>query len=111
MSDFVTFSETGINDDVERSPVSAGMQFLIKEVSFKNSPKFGAYATINALTPQEKPEERLELNLYTTSKVLTDQLKALARKYNIPDGGVFNPLIMVEASEVAGENNNYLSFV
>jgi len=71
----VTFAETGlgtIQDDVERTALRHGDKILIKRIRLRNSPKYGMYAVLDGLG-----ENDIEVNKYTTSAVIIEQLQSL----------------------------------
>lgn len=93
----VTFEETGlgtIQDDAERTALRPGDKIMIKRIRLRNSPKYGMYAVLDGLG-----EEYEEINKYTTSAVIIEQLKALINRFNADDDGNLDTLVWAHVEE------------
>lgn len=93
----VTFEETGlgtIQDDAERTALRPGDKIMIKRIRLRNSPKYGMYAVLDGLG-----EEYEEINKYTTSAVIIEQLKALINRFNADDDGYLDTLVWTQVEE------------
>ena len=93
----VTFEETGlgtIQDDVERTALRHGDKILIKRIRLRNSPKYGMYAVLDGLT-----ENDIEVNKYTTSAVIIEQLQSLIDMFKPNTEGYLETLIWVKVEE------------
>jgi len=93
----VTFEETGlgtIQDDVERTALRHGDKILIKRIRLRNSPKYGMYAVLDGLG-----EDDIEVNKYTTSAVIIEQLQRLIDMFKPNDDGYLETLIWAHVEE------------
>jgi len=93
----VTFAETGlgtIQDDIERTALRHGDKILIKRIRLRNSPKYGMYAVLDGLG-----ENDIEVNKYTTSAVIINQLQSLIDIFKPNAEGYLETLISVEVEE------------
>ena len=93
----VTFEETGlgtIQDDVERTALRHGDKILIKRIRLRNSPKYGMYAVLDGLG-----ENDIEVNKYTTSAVIIEQLQSLIDMFKTDVEGYLKTLVWVEVEE------------
>jgi len=93
----VTFEETGlgtIQDDVERTALRHGDKILITRIRLRNSPKYGMYAVLDGLG-----ENDIEVNKYTTSAVIVEQVQSLIDIFKPNDEGYLETLIWVEVEE------------
>jgi hypothetical protein len=93
----VTFEETGlgtIQDDVERTALRHGDKILITRIRLRNSPKYGMYAVLDGLG-----ENDIEVNKYTTSAVIIEQLQSLIDMFKPNTEGYLETLIWVKVEE------------
>ncbi len=93
----VTFEETGlgtIQDDVERTALRHGDKILIKRIRLQNSAKYGMYAVLDG-----RGEDDIEVNKYTTSAVIIDQLQSLIEMFKPNDDGYLESLIWAHVEE------------
>ena len=93
----VTFKQTGlgtIQDDVERTALRNGDKILIKRIRLRNSPKYGMYAVLDGLG-----EDDIEVNKYTTSAVIVEQVQGLIDMFKPNTEGYLKTLIWVEVEE------------
>ena len=93
----VTFEETGlgtIQDDIERTALRHGDKILIKRIRLRNSPKYGMYAVLDGLG-----ENDIEVNKYTTSAVIIEQLQSLIDMFKPNSEGYLKTLIWVDVEE------------
>ena len=93
----VTFEQTGlgtIQDDVERMALRHGDKILIKRIRLRTSPKYGTYAVLDGLG-----ENDIEVNKYTTSAVVIEQLHGLIEMFKLNTDGYLETLICVEVEE------------
>ena len=93
----VTFAETGlgtIQDDVERTALRPGDKILIKRIRLRNSAKYGMYAVLDGLG-----EDDIEVNKYTTSAVIVEQVQALIEMFKPNDDGYIETLVWVHVEE------------
>jgi hypothetical protein len=93
----VTFEETGlgtIQDDVERTALRHGDKILISRIRLRNSPKYGMYAVLDGLG-----ENDIEVNKYTTSAVIIEQLQSLIDMFKPNTEGYLETLIWVDVEE------------
>ena len=93
----VTFEETGlgtIQDDVERTALRHGDKILITRIRLQNSPKYGIYAVLDGLG-----EDESEVNKYTTSAVIVEQVKSLIDIFKPNAEGYLETLIWVGVEE------------
>jgi len=93
----VTFEETGlgtIQDDVERTALRHGDKILIKRIRLRNSPKYGMYAVLDGLG-----ENDIEVNKYTTSAVIIEQLQSLIDMFKPNTEGYLETLVWVDVEE------------
>ena len=104
----VTFEETGlgtIQDDVERTALRPGDKILITRIRLRNSPKYGIYAVLDGLG-----EDDIEVNKYTTSTVIIDQLQSLIDMFKPDTEGYLKTLIYVEVEErMSSTGRRYLT--
>ena len=93
----VTFEETGlgtIQDDVERTALRHGDKILIKRIRLRNSPKYGMYAVLDGVG-----EDDIEVNKYTTSAVIIEQLQSLIDMFKPNAEGHLKTLVWVKVEE------------
>ena len=93
----VTFEETGlgtIQDDVERTALHHGDKILISRIRLRNSPKYGMYAVLDG-----RGENDIEVNKYTTSAVIIEQLQNLIDMFKPDTEGYLKTLIWVDVEE------------
>ena len=93
----VTFEETGlgtIQDDVERTALRHGDKILIKRIRLRNSAKYGMYAVLDGLG-----EDDIEVNKYTTSAVIVEQVQGLIEMFKPNDDGYIETLVWVNVEE------------
>lgn len=93
----VTFQETGlgtIQDDVERTALRHGDKILIKRIRLRTSPKYGTYAVLDGLG-----EDNVEVNKYTTSVVIIEQLQSLIDMFKPNTEGYLETLVWVHVEE------------
>lgn len=93
----VTFEKTGlgtIQDDAERTALRHGDKILITRIRLRTSPKYGMYAVVDGLG-----EDDIEVNKYTTSAVIVEQLKSLIDIFKPNTEGYLETLIWVEVEE------------
>ncbi len=93
----VKFEETGlgtIQDDVERVALRPGDKILIKRIRLRTSPKYGMYAVLDGLG-----EDDIEVNKYTTSAVIVEQVQGLIKMFKPNDDGYLESLIWVHVEE------------
>ena len=93
----VTFEETGlgtIQDDVERTALRHGDKILIKRIRLRNSPKYGMYAVLDGVG-----EDDIEVNKYTTSAVIIEQLQSLIDMFKPNTEGYLETLVWVKVEE------------
>jgi hypothetical protein len=93
----VTFEKTGIGtiqDDVERTPLRPGDKILIKRIRLRNSAKYGMYAVLDGLG-----EDDIEVNKYTTSAVIVEQVQSLIEMFKPNDDGYIETLIWAHVEE------------
>lgn len=107
--EIIAFSETGINtqDAKERIALAAGKEYLIEEIHFVDSDKYGDIAYI------EGASNFLEegSSFYTTSKVLCSQLYKLLERYGNGEEGKLSSVVSARVEErVSEKGRKYLSF-
>jgi len=93
----VTFEQTGlgtIQDDVERTALRHGDKILIKRIRLRNSPKYGMYAVLDGVG-----ENDIEVNKYTTSAVIIEQLQSLIEMFKPNDDGYIETLVWAHVEE------------
>ena len=93
----VTFQKTGlgtIQDDVERTALRPGDKILITRIRLRNSQKYGTYAVLDGLG-----EDDIEVNKYTTSAVIIEQLQSLIDMFKPNTEGYLETLIWVHVEE------------
>ena len=93
----VTFEETGlgtIQDDVERTALRHGDKILISRIRLRNSPKYGMYAVLDGLG-----EDDIEVNKYTTSAVIIEQLQSLIDMFKPNTEGYLETMVWVDVEE------------
>lgn len=93
----VTFAETGlatIQDDAERTALRPGDKILIKRIRLRTSPKYGMYAVLDGLG-----EDDIEVNKYTTSAVIVEQLQSLIEMFKPNAEGYIESLVWVHVEE------------
>jgi len=93
----VTFAETGlatIQDDVERTALRPGDKILIKRIRLRNSAKYGMYAVLDGAGEDDR-----EVNKYTTSAVIVEQVQSLIEMFKPNDDGYLESLIWVHVAE------------
>ena len=93
----VTFEKTGlgtIQDDTERSALRHGDKILIKRIRLRNSPKYGMYAVLDGLG-----EDDIEVNKYTTSAVIVEQVQGLIEMFKPNDDGYIESWVWAHVEE------------
>ena len=93
----VTFAETGlgtIQDDVERTALRSGDKILITRIRLRNSHKYGMYAVLDGLG-----EDDIEVNKYTTSTVIIEQLQSLMEMFKPNTEGYIESWVWVHVEE------------
>jgi hypothetical protein len=93
----VTFEETGlgtIQDDVERTALRHGDKILITRIRLRHSPKYGMYAVLDGLG-----ENDIEVNKYTTSAVIIEQLQSLIEMFKPNAEGYLETMVWVHIEE------------
>jgi hypothetical protein len=93
----VTFAETGlgtIQDDVERTALRPGDKILITRIRLRNSHKYGMYAVLDGLG-----EDDIEVNKYTTSAVIIEQLQSLIKMFKPNTEGYIESWVWVHVEE------------
>ena len=93
----VTFEKTGlgtIQDDVERTALRPGDKILITRIRLRNSHKYGMYALLDGLG-----EDDIEVNKYTTSAVIIEQLQSLIKMFKPNTEGYIESWVWVHVEE------------
>ena len=93
----VTFEKTGlgsIQDDVERTALRPGDKILITRIRLRNSAKYGMYAVLDGLG-----EDDIEVNKYTTSAVIVEQVQGLIEMFKPNDDGYIETLVWAHVEE------------
>lgn len=93
----VTFEKTGlgtIQDDVERTALRPGDKILITRIRLRNSHKYGMYAVLDGLG-----EDDIEVNKYTTSTVIIEQLQSLIEMFKPNTEGYLETMVWVHVEE------------
>jgi hypothetical protein len=93
----VTFEKTGlgsIQDDVERTALRPGDKILIKRIRLRNSAKYGMYAVLDGLG-----EDDIEVNKYTTSAVIIEQLQSLIEMFKSNEEGYIESWVRAQVEE------------
>src|SRR5690554_6511485 len=93
----VTFAETGlgtIQDDVERTALRPGDKILITRIRLRNSHKYGMYAVLDGLG-----EDDIEVNKYSTSAVIIEQLQSLIKMFKPNTEGYIESWVWVHVEE------------
>ena len=93
----VTFQKTGlgtIQDDVERTALRPGDKILITRIRLRNSTKYGMYAVLDGLG-----EDDIEVNKYTTSSVILEQVQGLIEMFKPNDDGYIESWIWAQVEE------------
>lgn len=93
----VTFEKTGlgtIQDDVKRTALRPGDKILITRIRLRNSAKYGMYAVLDGLG-----EDDIEVNKYTTSAVIVEQVQGLIEMFKPNDDGYIETLIWAYVEE------------
>lgn len=108
--EIVSFSETGIcneKDTKERKPLEIGKEYLIDEIYFIESQKYGVIAHVEGASNNFEDGR----SFYTTSKVLVAQLKKMLEIYGNGKGGELSNCVSCLVIEKVSENGRrYLSF-
>jgi hypothetical protein len=93
----VTFEKTGlgsIQDDVERTALRPGDKILITRIRLRNSAKYGMYAVLDGLG-----EDDIEVNKYTTSAVIIEQLQSLIEMFKSNEEGYIESWVRAQVEE------------
>ena len=93
----VTFEKTGlgsIQDDVERTALRPGDKILITRIRLRNSAKYGMYAVLDGLG-----EDDIEVNRYTTSAVIVEQVQGLIERFKPNAEGYIESLVWAHVEE------------
>jgi hypothetical protein len=93
----VTFEKTGlgsIQDDVERTALRPGDKILITRIRLRNSAKYGMYAVLDGLG-----EDDMEVNKYTTSAVIVEQVQGLIEMFKPNDDGYIESWVWTHVEE------------
>ena len=93
----VTFAETGlgtIQDDVERTALRPGDKILITRIRLRTSAKYGMYAVLDGLG-----EDDIEVNKYTTSAVIIEQLQSLIKMFKPNTEGYIESWVWAHVEE------------
>ena len=93
----VTFEKTGlgtIQDDVERTALRPGDKILITRIRLRNSAKYGMYAVLDGLG-----EDDIEVNKYTTSAVIIEQLQSLIEMFKSNEEGYIETWVSAYVEE------------
>ena len=105
----IPIADTGILaelEEVERTPLQAGMNIIIDKIAMRTSRKYGTYAVFDG--------ENLEgekLHCFTMSAVLTSQAEALLEKYGSDDDGNLSaPILASVVSKKSEGGRFYLTF-
>ena len=108
--EIIAFSETGIGnqkDTKERIALAAGKEYLIEEIRFVDSDKYGGIAHIEGASNFFNEGS----SFYTTSKVLCSQLYKLLERYGNGEEGELSSVVSVRVEErVSEKGRRYLSF-
>ena len=105
----IPIADTGILaelDEIERTPLQAGMNIIIDKIAMRTSRKYGTYAVFDG--------ENLEgekMHYFTMSSVLTSQAEALLEKYGSDDDGNLSaPILASVVSKKSEGGRYYLTF-
>ena len=105
----IPIADTGILaelDEIERTPLQAGMTIIIDKIAMRTSRKYGTYAVFDG--------ENLEgekMYYFTMSSVLTSQAETLLEKYGKDDeGNLSNPILASVVSKKSEGGRFYLTF-
>ena len=93
----VTFEKTGLGtnqDDVERTALRPGDKILITRIRLRNSHKYGMYAVLDGLG-----EDDIEVNKYTTSTVIIEQLQSLMEMFKSNEEGYIESWVWAHVEE------------
>jgi hypothetical protein len=93
----VRFEKTGlgtIHDDVERTALRPGDKILITRIRLRNSAKYGMYAVLDGLG-----EDDIEVNKYTTSAVIIEQLQSLIEMFKSNEEGYIESWVRAQVEE------------
>ena len=106
----ISFSETGIcneKDIKERIALAAGKEYLIEEIYFVDSDKYGGIAHVEGASNFFEEGS----SFYTTSKVLCSQLYEILERYGNGVGGELSSVVSARVEERVSKNGRrYLSF-
>jgi len=105
----IPIADTGILTELEeeeRTPLEAGMSFIIEKIAMRKSRKYGTYAVFDG---ENLDGEKMQY--FTMSAVLTSQAAALLEKYGSDDEGTLsNPILASVVSKKSEGGRFYLTF-
>jgi len=104
----IPIADTGILNNLEeeeRTPLEAGMSFIIEKIGMRTSRKYGTYAVFDG---ENLDGEKMQY--FTMSAVLTSQAEALLEKYGNNDGNLSSPILASVVSKKSEGGRYYLTF-
>ena len=105
----IPIADTGILaelDEIERTPLQAGMNIIIDKIAMRTSRKYGTYAVFDG-----EDLEGEKMYYFTMSSVLTSQAEALLEKYGSDDDGNLSaPILASVVSKKSEGGRYYLTF-
>ena len=105
----IPIADTGILaelDEIERTPLQAGMTIIIDKIAMRTSRKYGTYAVFDG-----EDLEGEKMYYFTMSSVLTSQAEALLEKYGSDgDGNLSAPILASVVSKKSEGGRYYLTF-
>jgi len=105
----IPIADTGILDKLEqedRTPLEAGMSFIIEKIAMRKSRKYGIYAVFDGENLEGEKNQ-----YFTMSAVLTSQAETLLEKYGADAAGTLsNPILATVVSIKSEGGRFYLTF-
>ena len=105
----IPIADTGILNNLEeeeRTPLEAGMSFIIEKIGMRTSRKYGTYAVFDG---ENLDGEKMQY--FTMSTVLTSQAEMLLEKYGSDnDGNLSAPILASVIAKKSEGGRFYLTF-
>ena len=105
----IPIADTGILNNLEeeeRTPLEAGMSFIIEKIGMRKSRKYGTYAVFDG---ENLDGEKMQY--FTMSTVLTSQAEMLLEKYRSDnDGNLSAPILASVIAKKSEGGRFYLTF-